>query len=530
MSWYKIKFFSFAKCFHPNSIFQIAIISVLLCSLFLFWRCNKGLEQREVVIAQIGNRIITVRDFRLDYEFGFSHLKTGSDRKRSYLDRMIGERVLALRGYELGLDKSKRVQKLVKALEEELVIEQVFIDNVNAKVKISDQEIQDAINKSKVSWKLRYWFEPNKEFAESVCEHMREHGYAETVDQILSSNPEVNLKPSDFETQYLTWLDVSPEILEAIKNLHPGEISDPVEIGRGYYIFQLVDIRQEPVTEYEYASRAGTYRKILQARREQELAKKFISSLMTPKNVVTKGDVFADLAENLYEWYKNKDKKDDLNEAIEKAGAEQPYLVQLRQNLDRALVTFEGGKWTVKDFLKRFNTKAVSATEEGFSAFRTELNQQIALTVRNHFLLKKGYSEKVHLRPAVRKEISQWTDKWVYRELRQQVASGIEISDEEAPKYFAKFKDRYKIRWDDTPSYENNRTLVQIHATRQKELAALNSEIASLKERFGITINQAVLDTITTIEFQKSHWATLNVFKRSSNRMAYPVTDPNWVF
>jgi hypothetical protein len=38
------------------------------------------------------------------------------------------------------------------------------------------------------------------------------------------------------------------------------------------------------------------------------------------------------------------------------------------------------------------------------------------------------------------------------------------------------------------------------------------------------------LDTITTIEFQKSRWAGLQVFKRSNNRLAFPVVDPAWGF
>lgn len=506
-------------------IFFIFLLIITACGK------KKAPDPENVVVARIGNQEITVRDFRINYEFGFSHLKTGDNRKLSYLQKMIDEEILSLRGYELGLDKNERVQKLDKALQDELVIEQVFMDNVNSKVEITDQEIKDAINKSKVSWKLRYWFEPNIEFAQSVYAHMREHGYTATVDKILSSNPEVKLKPKDFETPYLTWLDISDEILEAVKNLQIGEISEPVKMDRGYYIFQLVDIKREPVTEYEYANRAGTYRKILKARKEQALAKKFISSFMTPKNVVTKGDAFADLSENLYEWYKNKEKNNNLCDAIEEAGEEQPYMQKLHQQLDRVLVTFKGGQWTVKDFLDVFNPRTVSVTsDDDLRTFRSKLNQQIALSVRDHFLLEQGYKDKVQLRPAVKEELKRWTDKWVYRELRTQLTSDIQISDEEARAYFEKYKDRFKIRSDDNPTYENNKKLAKLYVTHQKELALLNSQIADLKKRFGLEINYAVLDTITTIESEKSRWMSLQVFKGSSKRMAYPVVDPSWGF
>jgi hypothetical protein len=483
------------------------------------------------VVAKIGHSEISVRDFRLDYEFGFSHLKGGQDRKLTYLDKMIDERLLSLQGYEMGLDKSEHVQTLVKNLEKELVIEQVFKDNVNSKIEISHEEIRDAINKSKVSWKLRYWVEPNLEHAGSVCAYMRKHGYAETVSKILSSNPEINLKPGDFETSYVTLLDVSQELFEAIKNLELGEISDPVTMGEGYYIFQVVDIRREPVTEYEYQSRADSYKKILRVRKEQELEDKFISAFMTPKKVVTKRDVFAALSQNLYQWYKRNKKNEYLREEIEKSDDSDPYLAQIRRNLDKVLVTYDGGEWTVDEFLKTFNPKSIKMNEnEDLGSYRSKLNDQIASAICDYFLLQKGYKEKVNKRSEVKAEIKRWTDKWVYQELRHQLTSNITIKDEEAKVYFDKFNDLFKQSPDDNPSFENNIKIAKLYAGHQKELALLSSELRNLRARYGVTVNQAVLDSIATVDFSKSRWASLQVFKRNSMRMAYPVVDPTWGF
>lgn len=492
---------------------------------------QKKVDPESIVIAKIGGEEISVHDFRLDYEFGFSQLKTGQNRKLNYLEKMINEKLLSLQGYELGLDKSERVQRLVKELQEELVIEQVFIDNINSKVVISDQEIREAINKSKVNWKFRYWVEPEKEFASSVCAHMRQYGYAATVEKILSSNPETTLKPSDFETSYLTWLDVSPELLSVIQNLELGAISDPIEMGEEFYIFQLLDIRREPVTEYDYKSRAESYRKILRARKEQELYEKFVSSFMTPKNVVTKGDVFAVLSQNLYEWYKNKKDIEDLNAAIANAKDDRPYLVNIRQILNKVLVTFRDGEWTVDDFLKIYHPKSIKWTEnDDLGTLQNKFNAQIASAVRDYFLFQKGYKEKATRRPEVKDEIKRWQDKWVYQELRAKIASNIDVSDEEAKKYFVKFNNRFKVRSDDKPTFESNIKSARLYAAHQKELELINSELQKLRMNYGVVINHAVLDTMIMIESQKSRGISVQVYKRSSQRMAYPVVDPSWGF
>ena len=277
------------------------LINILL---FCLYACGEKTtsDPEDVVVASVGDRVITVRDFRRNYEFGLPHLKKGPDRKRSYLDFMIKEMVLAQQGYELNLDKSERVRKLERGLQDELLVEALFEHEVKDKIDIPDKEIRDAITKSKVQWKMRYWFEPNIDYAERVCQAMREHGYAKVVEDILRSNPEVNIKPKHLESKYLTWLEVKPALLEIIKDLPVGDISDPVEMDGGYFIFQLVDIRREPLSEYDYQERAESYRQILFYRKLKEKAIQYVSDFMTPKNVVTKGDVFRKLSNALETW------------------------------------------------------------------------------------------------------------------------------------------------------------------------------------------------------------------------------------
>ncbi len=507
--------------------FRLLIIPFLF--IFFYLTCGKTTDSNQVVVARVGNRNITVEDFRYNYEFGLPHLKQGPDRKRSYLDFMIKEQILSLDGYRLGLDKTKRVQMLEKELLDELLVEELFRKEVNEKIKISPEEIKEAITKSKVKWKLRYWSEPNLEYANSVCQAMRHRGYSAVISDILNSNPEVNLKLDEFETDYLTWLDVSPELLSAIKDLPIGEISDPVEMNGVYHIFQIADIRREPLTDYEFQSKAGTYKKIIYYRKLQKKAAKFVSSYMTPKNVVTKGDAFRKLSDAVMEWDKNREENhNNFSDAIKETKDKDSALFKLKNSLHQTLVTFEKTKWTIKDFIGRFNFNSIKAESKEKNSFRSVLNQQIALTVRNHFFINDARKNDLHKSPTVKKQLQDWRDKWVYEEVRRFYTKNLKISDEQAKAYFKKYKDKYKIRWDDNLIYANFANQSKRDVYIQTARAILNQKIDSLKNVYSVTINHAVLDTITVIDFKKSRWASFQILKKSSNRIARPFIDPAW--
>jgi hypothetical protein len=516
--------------YNSTKIFsQFAIVCLLFFVLLCQFNCSKKSTEDDVILAKVGDEVITVKDFRYNYEFGLPILKTGADPKKTYLDYMIKEKILAKHGKKMGLAKSDRVSQLVNELKDELLVEEIFKKEVHEKINITPDEIKDAITKSKVSWKLRYWAEPNPEYAENISRAMRARGYSSVVDDILNSNPEIKLKPKDFDTDYITWLEVSPELLEKIKDLPVGEISDPVELNGMFFIFQIVDIRREPLSDYEINNKSKTFEKILFARKVQDKATQFVSEFMTPKNVVTKGESFRKIAKAMEEWDEiNIEERGEFLETVLSAEEDDNALFELRNNLDKTLVTFEKNKWTVEDFLKRFREKSLKFPSQDGKNFRSQLNQQIALTVRDHFFIKEAKKRKLDTSKPVQKELIQWRNKWVYEEMRGQLSADLNITDEQARNYFNKYKDKYKIRWDDKPQYGSFKNQAKRDVYIQNAKMILNQKVDSLKTIYPVSIDYAVLDSIQVIDFKKSKWISLQVYKQSSNRMAVPIVDPAW--
>jgi len=503
---------------------------LLLGAVFLLFVACGRRAPRSPVLAEIGDRKITVEDFRRNYEFGLSHLKTGPDRKRTYLNYMINEAILAQQGYKLGLQNSERVRRLEQDLMDELLVEAWFDHEVASKITVTPQEIRDAITKAKVSWKLRYWYEPNVEFAGRVHQAMLERGYTSVVDEILRTNPEVQMQPKDFETGYLTYLDVSDELLAAIQDLPMGEISQPVEMEGGFFIFQVLDIRRQGITEYEYQERAESYRQILYYRKLNKAAAAYTAQFMTPKNVTTKGEPFRLLADALQAWAAQKQEGPrDFLKAVRTAQPEDGKLYELGQRLGTTLGTFEGGAWTVEDYLKHLNPGVLKRHFADRSQLRNALNNEIAIAVRDHFFTEAARKKKLDRLPSVQSELTAWRNKWVFEECRRYYGQNVQaVDDQAAADFFNAHLAQYRMRPDDQPLLAQNLERARRDAYHHQMLRRLDQVIDSLQVAFPVVVHQDVLDTIKTVEFEKSRWASMQVYKRSSNRLAVPIVDPGW--
>ena len=141
---------------NPNRLSQIAAILGFV-SFTILLSCEQQNKtptpSNNPVVAKIGNLEITAREFRDNYEVGFAHLKTGPDPKEAYLEYMINEKLLALKGYQLDLDQSRYVKNNERRLLNELMIESQLDREVKSKIKITREVIRDEINKSKVTFK-----------------------------------------------------------------------------------------------------------------------------------------------------------------------------------------------------------------------------------------------------------------------------------------------------------------------------------------------------------------------------------------
>ncbi len=436
------------------------------------------------VVARVGDRTITARQFQLNYEFGFSALKKGPDRKFSYLQSMVDELLLSMEGYRLGLDDSERVQNLESELLQGLLFEELLRTEVTEGISVSEDEIRDGVTRANVRWKFRFWAEDNLRAAQRVYDSMQVEGHENVVRARLRDSG-VRLTSQDFETDYLTWLDTPPELLEVISDLSLGELSDPIRLNDSYYIIQMTDIRRGALSDFDYARTSEQSEQLLFQRKLKKQTGLYVAGFMTEKDVVMKATPFRALAEALTEWQLGGEDEGPFRSAIDMAGDDSPALTELRRRLGEVLISFEGGRWTLGEFIERVDAARLLKPPGTPRQFRAHLKREIGLALRNDLMAEEAVSKGLLNSAEVQRQLRSWRDKWVSEELRWQISGLVE---------------------------------------------SLPDKLAHLRRTNSVHIYEAVLDSIPVTDFEKSRWADVFVFKNSSKSAAIPTVAPSLAF
>ena len=502
--------------------------AALFC-LFLAFACSDGGDAEKAIVAKIGDAVITAEDFQRNYELGFGHLKTGQDGKRTYLEYMIKEALLAQEGFRLGYAENERVKQAEAALKSELMIEALLKKEVRGNITVSQDEIREAINKSKVSFKFRFWPETDLERAEIIAAEMRDRGYAEVVDDIVRQNPEVNINPRQFETNYLNWLQVQPQVLDAIKDLPYGEISDPVALNGRYFIYQVLDIRRDAVTENEYNDKASRYEQVIFYQKYEKALAVYMERLMEPKQIVVKKEAFPLLLAAFRAWERlDEEERAPFFTSVENANVQSGPLFDLKQVSDEPFMTSQEENMTVRDFLKIFNTSRAQKSENEQRELKTRLYEATQISIRDYFLTKEARQQQLDMAPDVQHELNLWRSKWIFQEINHVLIQDVEVSRQDAEMYFEQNKFRYRTASSQQPTFQECAEEAARDAGHQQQLMILNEKITELREQYPVWINEAVLDTVSVVDFEKSKWAGMQVFKAGTGRPAYPIVSGEW--
>jgi hypothetical protein len=496
--------------------FFIPIVIILLTA------CSSA-DKEEAWVARVGDDVITAEEFRLNYEFGFPQYKTGDDPKRNYLEKMIAEKLIAAEARKLKLDTLSSIRNAVATVKRERLIEEVFNVKVMDEIRISDEELKAEINKSAVSFQFRFLPALSKEQAQKLKNTAESESYEQALSMISNDLGQAPADPNDLLSSYVKAEDIDPELLAIIQDLPLQEYSEPVPYQGGWYVFQVTNLRRTPLSDYDYETKSVSYRKVLYNRKAMEGATGFISGLMEPMDLRTKRQVFNKLNPAFYDWYKDKTLSGDIYTQVMQG--DEAWHLLIRQNLDEVLVETAHGNWTVRRWLQHFDPGLYQLRPDSFEYFSRQFANVVALVVRDYYLLDMALDEDMDEKKAIQREVRQWEDKWLFQELRARTLDQVEFTNASVQAFLNQNPERF--------GYESGQ-LISLEELPELQLKRIRKDFLNhqvmkkaeeVRTRIPVEINTAVLDTI---QVSKEQRIPVQLFKQNSNRMAFPVVDPNW--
>lgn len=447
--------------------------------------CSSSRDELPVVLASAGDAIVTAEEFRINFEFGYGHLRRAANPKEAILRYMLAEKVMAVEARALRMDTLSSVKANRRVMEEELTIERVFTERVIKHLEVTDAEIREEVNRGAVRFQFRFVPAPDTLSALRVHETYVSEGFEAAAE--LSVGQDAESLISEWTSPLISASEIDPQMLGIIEDLPIGTPSDPVRLGGLWYVFEVSDIRRTPVAEEDYQARAPSVHKVIWNRKAMESAARFVADTMEPLDVATRRVTLYALAEVLYDWYTDRTPTRSILEELSDPNRPIAQKAALKALLDDELVAYRGATWTVEDFLDAFTPPRYVMRARDPAAFTLRLADVVGLVVRDAVLLDMAREEGFDHHPEDRIALIRWEEKWLFHALRDRNV------------------DPDNVDW--------------------SRVVTLSD---SLLARTEVIIHHAVLDTMTLSVSEANPFMTVHLMKSNSNRMPFPIVDPNW--
>lgn len=493
--------------------------------LLLLIGCSTPPDSGEAILAMVNDEVITAEEFRLNYEFGHGHLRRGEQPVQAYLRFMVLELVLAQEAQRLQLDTSAAVVHAIHTLQEELLIERIFEEHVLADIQVSEEEIAAAINADAVRFQFRFLPARSQAEAANLKSIVAEQGFEAAQGALEDEFNDLGLGPRDLESPELSADDLEPEVLAVLKDLPLNTVSDPIEYRGDWYLFEVTGIQREMLSPEDYALRAPSYQKVVYNRKAMEQAAAFINELMEPLNVVTRREGFNLLGEALWDWYRQETPTRNLLHYLESGQVDPIVARRLVEGYAVPLVSFGDQEWTILKFLEHFTPGRYVLRAREPEAFEQRLSTVVALVVRDHILLSMAQKARLDRNATFQRTALLWKHKWLFQQLRGLIVDSSAVDDAETAAFYAQKNTATGGRlrpYSSLDSLDHRRIRLQLK--RERLLAFADS----LAGQAHISINHAMLDTMTFSQSAVNPTMTVHLLKSNSNKMPFPIADPNW--
>ena len=215
----------------------IAIALLILSSMII--GCGKD---DEVVLARVGGDEITARDMDEIYgqsRMNFASLEEEYENRRSILDSLVTQRLLIKEAYRKHIDASEEVNRIVLASFDRFLLDILYQREVNDRIKITDQDLQDFYNKLEYKIQASHILVSTEDTAKMILDSIK--GGASFEDMAVRYSKDQTARTNRGDLGYFTRGRMDRTFEENAFKLNPGEISTPFKSRFGWHIVKVVD-------------------------------------------------------------------------------------------------------------------------------------------------------------------------------------------------------------------------------------------------------------------------------------------------
>jgi hypothetical protein len=527
------------KTEHFNIFLIFTIISIFLTG--RSWAQTKdqsfpGLfefdQYERQIVAVVGNKNISAKEFQLNYEFGPAFLKRSKSSKERYLKLMIYEKLLAIEGYNAGLDRKDNVIRSCTAYSDDIMTEELFKEEVMNQVKVSNTEIEKAVPLENIKVSLRWLYSEDKNDIFKLRELLNSGSSFDSL-YSLQLNNEVTESDRSLNSSFFRLQMKNPQLASVVDKLTPGEYSKPIHVDDGWYIVGIENIWTNVLTtEMEINKVRHELERSIFKQKLDIASDIYIQDLMNAQNPEIDQNVFSRVV-----YYLNKEflypksyQPDILQKLLPQASNDTN--LDINNYTDQILVRSKSYQIQLQDFIDWYRPRMAYLKFSSKSAenFILSVQQTVWRMIRDYFLVQKAKSLELHKSKGVKIQTEWWQDKIVYNAMKSEIAMSIVFNDDDLLDYYHSNLKNY-LDSDNKPiAFDKAKRNVQSDYIREKYMDKMMRQVLNLTQKYKIEINDSVLQNIKVEDEENPKLIDMFIVKKGGllPRQPYPTIDWEW--
>lgn len=511
-----------------NNKCRITLITVIIAFSFVYnltYPLQDSLQtydapfefNKDEIVASIGPINITAEEFYHSYEYGPAFVKRKKDSKKRHLNYMINEKLLTLDGYSRGIDKNNDVESILSDFENDIATEEMFVEDILNKIKISDEEIDSLITQKQLELDIRWLYAENDSELNKINDALAS-GISFNSLYNLQFKDSIYLDDRSMKINRFQLGKKNPELAVRIDTLPVGKVSEPIKASDGWYIFVLENVIQNVIlTESELMRLQQESINALKKKKMDQISDNYVNQLLLTRDPVIKRQSFNVLRSYIGTYTLEQDLYDDWK-LPEKLDASLNEMQVTKDNVGQSvLVVMNEGNVTLEEFLNWYRNRSqyIKLNKNDLQSFSKSLENLIWRMLRDKLLSEKAYERNFHQTESFKKQTNWWRDKIVYSAVKKGIVESVALENEEI---------RYDSR--DSLNVEYNKEKINTEIIRR-----LSLKLNELKKEYEININEDVLEKIYVSEENNPKAIDFYTVKKGGliPRTPYPTIDFEWI-
>jgi parvulin-like peptidyl-prolyl isomerase len=384
---------------------------------------------KDRILAKAGNRFISQDEFVRRFELlpGLYRRKGQGleEEKQMVMYSLIAEKLLAQEAEDRGIAADSEALAGVEHLRDLLARDELYREEVAAKVNVSAEEIRQGVRQSARKLFLQYLYFPHKEDAEFVASQLRGKDLRSfAVDSTI---------PSLRDTITVEWGNAEPEIEKVAFSLKKGEISPVIETSQGFVIIQL--IRESPDGFYMGMQPSVRRERVLDHLRlvkEEARLRHFMAGFLPGRTGYAIGPMIKKVALAVSRQLERV--KGDTAYALPVAAKDSLENV-LRASLEDTLMVAGTRVFTVADVLNLMMETDFHCPSKNALVVAGTLNARCRVWVQQELLAQEAVRRGLDRDESVRSQLQEWRDAYLAQLMRARIESGVTLDDAEVYRY-----------------------------------------------------------------------------------------------